>query len=422
MKKRYFAWLLMLILMMVMGMAGCSKNKPKIVVGGTGTGFSSSGDAEEEITLPDPDLFIYKGINESTGILAFIKAEGALREFSYYYTGGTMIYDRYGALTSIEELTPGRVYELVVLSDSQEILTMTESSQAWVYEGLHTYSLDLDRNILTVGDSNYELREETPVFDGSLQYTRNQISTEDELTIIGKGSRILSVQVTTGHGTIVITNVGDYKGGYFVLGNVAAGKIEKNMKMEVREGTFALKAAVGSRAGVMEVKVVAGKKTKIDLRKVETFKNKICLVSFELVQEGTKVTIGGKEIDTSAPYSLPYGVYTVTASLDGYDTWTRTLIVSSKTANIRVDLGDVTSSDTSETTTGTGTNTSDTSSDEHSPDSHSNEHTDTNNSTTDNTDNTSTNENTGGDATDDINNQSNTLVNEIVDILTGNDD
>lgn len=368
----------------------------KIVSGGGGTKFLET-EEPETVELEDIQAYIYKGANDAMQCLSFLKVGGSYWEEVLYYNGSTIITNRFNEPMTVAELIPGDVYEISCKGD---LLTEVKQSEAvWTFQDVVNYDLELERDMLTVGSDKYQLEEGVPVFDGFAQFTREQINQQDILTLTGYKNTLLSVRITTGHGRLKFQNAEMLENGYFVLGNVAAGKIIKGQKASVRAGEFLLRVAGSGYGGSVQVTILPGETTVVDLKKVVEATVKRCEVTFELLQEGTHLSINGQEIDPKKPVYLEYGIHRIKARKNGYETWSKLLFVNSKTAKVTIELEE-------ESTKKNNSNSSSS--------------TNSNNSNNNNHSNNSSSQNDDDDDGSLIDNETYTLVNEVLDILTGN--
>ncbi|MDD7326233.1 MAG: PEGA domain-containing protein [Lachnospiraceae bacterium] len=67
---------------------------------------------------------------------------------------------------------------------------------------------------------------------------------------------------------------------------------------------------------------------------------KKCRLTFEIGVKGAKIYLDGKEVKKNKEMSVAYGDHSLTVVADGYDTWSRTLVVNSKNATIALDISD----------------------------------------------------------------------------------
>lgn len=318
---------------------GCSSKKsPNIRTSGGSTGLPEAGSSKEEETGELPTLYIYEGIDEDMQIMLFIRIGKNYKEFLYSYDASTTYTDKYDEKKSINDLIQGNVYELDIKESKQYIKSIQESKDIWEYADVENYKTDWEKDMFTVGRTNYMLTSEVPVFDGDCLFTREQIAEKDILTLYGYGTTIVSVVIDTGHGQIMFTDTERFEGGYFVLGNVAAAKIEEKQIIPVRAGTFVLKVAGNGMGGSKEITIESGETCVVSLKEFITQIELVSSVSFVVEDGETVITINGKRIDYSEPVKLKYGTYRVKAKRKGYDDWSRLLLVNSKSATVEIEM------------------------------------------------------------------------------------
>ena len=340
--KREFKKLLIVMLLglCVLALVGCKKKEQKVVIGGGGTGFSAADEGKEEKDEDLGEVYIYKENTKKTSLMTFIKASGSYREYSFQYTGTTKIVDRFDQLKSIASLKEGDVYYLELDENTGTIKSMQQAKDVWVFQNVTKYEMNLEKDMLKVGKQAYQLPENIPVFDGKQQLMREQMATTDELTLMGYGNTLLSVQIATAHGKIASKNADNFENGYFVIANVTAGKIEENKELSVRAGKYLLKVAATGQGGSKKIRIKPGKTTTIDLKEFSSVKVKHCSITFETIQDGVSVYVDGKKIDTEKTLKIPYGVYRIVAKKKGCDDWSKILFVNSKTATITIDINE----------------------------------------------------------------------------------
>ena len=349
-QKRFsIVFCLLYVILILVGCESTSGDGRVVVSGDTGLSPAQADENKEEETELGK-VYILKDVNESTAQVVLIKVGGSYREYVLNYTGATLMEDRYGNALTPATLTYGEVFEIELSEDGSTLKSLRESKSVWTFEGVENFTLDQEEEILKIGKDKYHLSNTTVVFDGTNQYNRYQLMEEDVVTLIGYKKELLSVLVQTGHGILQFTNTEGFEEGYFVLGNVLAAKITQNMSVDVRAGHFLLSVAHKGKGGSIMVTVEPGQSTTVDLSQFASGETKSCLLTFKLKQEGTTVSINGKEVDVSEPVELTYGTYRITAELEGYETWSRLLLASSEEVSVTIDL-DSTSGQSSTSTT-----------------------------------------------------------------------
>ncbi len=308
----------------------------------------------------------------------------------YAYSLSTKFLDKYGQRYSTSHFTSGQVVKLGELTDLSTLSSIQMSDDVWVYEDITNYEIDTDRGVFTIGSSNYRIGDTVYLYSGSEEITWEDISSQDALTVIGKDTDLISVMVTTGTGTIQLVNTEIFEGSLIFIGSTIITEITENMTISVPEGTYDVTVANDGYGGTASYTVARGETTEIDLDTLKGEGPKTCLLTLQTDVEGASVYIDGELISADEPVEVTYGTHSLTVSADGYDTWSRTLIVNSSTATISLELEetDTSSDDESDTSSDDESDTSsddtadeDTSSDDTSDDDESDEDTSSSSST-----------------------------------------
>lgn len=343
--RKIFIWLLCLLgIAVCLWGCGDDPDSGKIVGSNGGTGLSPVG-----TTTPDEDseelgkVYILKSVNQDAKEIVLIKVGGSYREYTYKYTGGTVMENRYGTNVGVSALESGEVYEIETNEANDTLKAIRESAKVWTFDGVKKFSLDMDKGILKIGGENYRLSDTTIVMAEGELLNRYELSEMDTLYLVGYEKDLLSIVVENRHGILKFVNTEKLEKGYFVLGNALAGEILANMTVEAPAGEYSLSVANNGIGGRISVTIRSGEITEVDLSQFEAAEAKYSQVSIELAQEGTVVRINGEIVDTTQSFSLKYGLYRITADLDGYDTWSRLLMVSSPEAKFLIDFGNGTS-------------------------------------------------------------------------------
>ncbi|MBQ1872032.1 MAG: hypothetical protein II147_07605 [Lachnospiraceae bacterium] len=321
---------------------GCGKKTPTIVIGGNGTGLPpvSSGNAKnnEEEKKELPTLFVFEGINEEMHLINFLKIGKSSRKYVFNYSGRSAFISRYGSYMTVHDLIPGDVVELKVKESEQLVLECKISADVFRYDDVEEFSIDPDKDMLVVFGEKYYIPENTPVYKGDEVIDRTRLTGNEMITVYGYEKTIYSVQITTGHGVLAFTNTTEFEGGYYVLGNLMAGEITKDLRFNVRCGTYTLLVAHNEQSGSVEVTIEENKVTFVNLQKFVNNEIKRCTITFLVSDPNAKLMINGQVVDYSKAISLKYGMYRIVCTCDGYEEWSRLLFVNSKTAYIDINL------------------------------------------------------------------------------------
>lgn len=329
--------------LLALAIAGCGDTQARITDGReayAARGGVREAAAPEEASEGEPiqeeaELFAVTGIDEQRKTITLCDFEST-RERPYTYTGATYIKGKYGDSMTVAQLSIGEVVEI---GRKGEVLTNVQvSEEAFTYEDLHNFELDLQNKVLTVGDSTYFLEENLLAYQGGSKVSLSEISEQDVICLRGIGDRVYTLQVTAGHGTVVLENTELFQGGYITIGNLLSQKIIPQMRIEVAEGKYLLAVANDGYGGSREITVEANKETTVNLDELKGVGPQFCKVKFKLDPENAIVRLDGKQINPREEVEVRYGIHRLVAEADGYVEWKKTLVVNSETAKITIDM------------------------------------------------------------------------------------
>lgn len=304
-----------------------------------------------EHSAEQSNLYEVLSTNTEVGTMNFwnINAE---RQEQYSYSDGTYYLNKYGQNTSLSSMMPGKIVTINISNQTAALTQVQVSDEAWEYDDISKFSIDEQNNIITIADIKYYYGKNLSVFSEENTIELDEISDKDILRIQGIGREILSISVTTGHGTIQLDHTEIFEGGWLSLGTKMYLQITENMQIEVAEGTYLLSVANDGYGGSKEITVSRGEETKIDLDELKGEGPKYCEITFVVDVKDAALSIDGEKVDDTKPVQVRYGIHQLQIDAAGYDTWSKKLFVNSEEATIDVAL------DTEATTTSTETETS----------------------------------------------------------------
>lgn len=281
------------------------------------------------------EIFLVMSIDTKKRLIGLGLPDSA-RTIQYGYSKATQILDDHGQFMSAGKLTPGRAVTLGALDDEAKLTVIQLAEEAWYQENITRFSIDPSIGMLTIGDTKYRYGDHLRVFSGDQEISLEQVGENDVISVQGLEKQILSVQVTTGHGTIALTNTDLFEGGWISLGTKIYAKVTPDMLLEVPEGTYELSVANDGYGDSKTVEVERAQITTVDLNEYKGEGPKTCMVTFEIHVEGAQLFINGDPVDYEDPVELRYGVYQLTVIADGFETWERQLVIHSKEATIQI--------------------------------------------------------------------------------------
>lgn len=260
------------------------------------------------------------------------------KQYMYFYSVTTQFLDKYGNHATVSDFEPGRVMTVEKKDIQGRLLQAQLSDEVWEYPDVTRYSVDEERGVFTIADTNYSYDENLYVHaDGQLQQL-SDLSELDTLRIVGVGKKILSVSITTGHGTLQLENTEIFEGSFIQIGSKIFSEITRDMEMEVPAGTYTVAVANNGYGGSAEVEIKGGEETVLDLDTLKGDGPKVGNILFAVDVEGAILQIDGKTVDYSQAVPLQYGVHTLTVSASSYDTYSKKLFVNSEKATIVIGL------------------------------------------------------------------------------------
>lgn len=354
MKKVY----MMIVLIMLVMLCGCGAQEEESNVTYFHKSLNDVSNEEdtqtEEKLSQSEELYLIVSINSAEESIRVYRYANGL-EYRYYYGLGTKFLNKYGDYMSVANLEAGDVINILG-ADSQGKATIVQlADSVWTYDDITRFSVDEDAGIMQIADTRYSIDSDSFVFIGDEKASFSDISSQDRLSVIGKEKKILSVCVTTGHGTLQLENTELFDGSYLQLGTKIFVEITSNMQMEVPEGDYTLAVANDGWGGSTQISIQRGETTTVNLDELKGEGPKYSSIQFVVDVDGAQIYLDNSLIDYSQVNQVKYGNHSLTVVADGYDTWSRTLCVNSAEATIVISLTDESDSEETEDTDSSGT-------------------------------------------------------------------
>ena len=291
------------------------------------------------------DLYLIIG-NDMTNEQLNLKQLVSGKQYLYVYSLSTDFQDKYGNSATTVDFEPGRVIHIGKKDGEGRLLQAQIADEVWEYSDITKYSVDTERGIFKIADSKYSYDADLFVESNGEKIRLSDLNEKDEIRVVGIGTKILSVSVTTGQGILELRNTSVFEGSFIQVGSKIFAQITHNMKLEIPEGTYTVTVANEGYGGSTEVEIARGEVCTLDLDELKGEGPKTGSITFYIDVEGATLSIDGDTVDYSAPVVLTYGVHELHAEADGYDDFDKKLFVNSAAANIDISLtGDSTTSD-----------------------------------------------------------------------------
>lgn len=304
-------------------------------------------EAEDAVVKTSIGTVLYLIIgNDMTNEQLNLKQLASGKQYLYVYSLSTDFLDKYGNSATTMDFEPGRVIHIGKKDGEGRLLQAQIADEVWEYSDITKYSVDTERGIFKIADSKYSYDADLFVESNGEKIRLSDLNEKDEIRVVGIGTKILSVSVTTGQGTLELKNTSVFEGSFIQVGSKIFAQITHNMKLEIPEGTYTVTVANEGYGGSTEVEIARGENCTLDLDELKGEDPKTGSIIFYIDVEGATLSIDGDTVDYSAPVVLTYGVHELHAEAEGYDDFDKKLFVNSAAANIDISLtGDGTTSD-----------------------------------------------------------------------------
>lgn len=300
-------------------------------------GELDSENTETESTDETEGLFLVLENNTVDETLILYSYETGL-EYYYQYNFSTKFFDKYGNYEPVVRFTSGKVVELEERDEYGYLTTVRISDQVWEQEKIKRFSIDEEHGIFSIGGTNYSIRNKVVVFSNGEEISIGDLSENDVLSVVGLGNKLLSVNVTTGHGTLCLKNTELFDGSLLNLSDKMYAQISEGVSIEIPEGTYTLTVANDGWGSSREITISRGETTEIDLETMKGPGKKKGMISFRINVEDVKVYIDYELVDHTQAVELTYGTHTLEISASGYESWKKYLMVNSEEATLIIEL------------------------------------------------------------------------------------
>ena len=322
----------------------------------TQSGLKATAEENGKSVKKSSDILIVSDINSANETIRVYNYSTGV-QYQYYYGLTTGFFDKYGNHMSVSDIHQGDVVDISGADSDGKAKRIQKSDKVWTNDTVTNFSVDKDKSMFKIGGSSYRLGERTMIFSGSDVIDTDSLTAQDKLAVVGIDKDIVSISVTTGHGTLQLSNTSLFEGSFLQLGDRIFAEITKDMSLDVPEGSYTLAVANNGWGDSTDIEIKRGEITKVNLNDLKGEGPKKSRILFEVDVQSAKIYVDDSEIDYTSPVEITYGKHTLKVTADGYDTWTRTLYVNSKEATIQITINDNTDSSGSDSS-GTGTGSS----------------------------------------------------------------
>lgn len=277
MKK--FKRLFCIVCMLVLSLAACGKqdtddgvkkfynsmNDTTEAVGeSTQSGLKAAAEENGKSVKKSLDILIVSDINSANETIRVYNYSTGV-QYQYYYGLTTGFFDKYGNHMSVSDIHQGDVVDISGADSDGKAKRIQKSDKVWTNDAVTNFSVDKNKSVLEIGNSSYRLGERTMIFSGSDVIDTDSLTAQDKLAVVGIDKDIVSISVTTGHGTLQLSNTSLFEGSFLQLGDRIFAEITKDMSLDVPEGSYTLAVANNGWGGSTDIEIKRGETTKVNL-------------------------------------------------------------------------------------------------------------------------------------------------------------
>ena len=273
-------------------------------------------------------LGVLRGIDKEGGRIG-VYLVNEMKETSFAYDLATSVKSVNDRELVMPELKLGSILNLEFREGGDVLSKVEVNKEAWDYQGVRNLVIDEVLSRMEIGESRYRYDAGLTVISGKDNVSLSNIDTsKDTLEVRGLGEKILSIDITTGHGVLDFAGYDDFIGGTIEVGYDVFDDITDNIKYVLREGKY----KVIMKNGNLSVnKVVDIKRDRTEVLRISDFTSemdKSSKVVFSLSPSNAAIYIDGREVAADTKLDLDYGEYLVKVMADGYVNWEKVVTIS----------------------------------------------------------------------------------------------
>lgn len=321
---------LLLLCMMIIALAGCSQTRHR-----HRTGEYSRSTENPDTASNITGVIVVQDIQNSKITIRELDSDV---ESILHYDSSAEVSDRYQQTIRPDQLETGMIIEAQYRPEDASLVTAAVPEDVWEYNEVGSFSFHAEDRMMKIAGDKYQYSDLTFIQAGTRNLTREELNTQDELTVRGIGYRVYSIVRTKGHGYIRLANYSDFMGGMVEVGDGIILPVTENMLVTAQEGIYPVTLIRGDMVTTKTVTVTADQEVTADFSDYVPALENVGMVTFKIDPEGADLYINGTAVDYSEPVALNYGEYRVVVKMTGYDSYTGTLDVEEASTTIQIDL------------------------------------------------------------------------------------
>ncbi|MBR4145886.1 MAG: PEGA domain-containing protein [Lachnospiraceae bacterium] len=244
------------------------------------------------------------------------------------FTGGSDIRTKSGRLVSAAMLKKGNIAKVKAGEDGK-LQSLIGSDDVWTYKNVENLKIYADQGKMEVGSRIYHMDDSLEVLNGD-EFTGKDtllIDGTDILDLYGIEDRVFLIKVNTGHGYLTFENTEDYDGGTIYYGLGRSASVDKELKLILREGEYAITVEKDDLLAEATVKINRDEDTCFDLLPFGPEPVEYGDVKLNISPKESDLYIDGVKTPHEETLSLPVGVHDIEVTLGGYNSYNGTIEV-----------------------------------------------------------------------------------------------
>ncbi|MEE3392447.1 MAG: PEGA domain-containing protein [Lachnospiraceae bacterium] len=261
------------------------------------------------------------------------------------FDSDSLITNKFGQPVDAADLEIGMVMNAVYDIHSLRISSLSVPEDVWEYKDDDSHSFLKDQNMLNIAEESYQYDQNTYISTGGVDSVSvDDIDPADVITVRGRGIKVYSIVVSNGHGTITFRHYKPFIGGMATIGRAAYQSITRNMSVDVPAGTYSVLLSNAGMTAEKEAVVRSGRETVLDFSEYKAAPVRAGTVKFNIEPYGALLSINGVKVNYQQAVPLKFGSYTISASLDGYNTYSGLINVSRSSSSVNIRLSEASES------------------------------------------------------------------------------
>jgi len=295
--------------------------------------------AQEEVTEAElkARLCVLKSVdNQKRIIVLYDTVDECTVKLSY--TGGTDIRDQYLQIIAASQLIVGEMVEAVYEESDQTLKTLIKSPNTWEYTGVTGFNPDRKNKQVTLYGEKYRYTGKVYVRDKDGETALLSINNDDMLTVRGYDKMIYSIEVTKGHGSLILKNCESFEGGTIIVNGDEYNDFSSDMVFTQREGKVDIQLIKNGVVKRTTVKVIRNEEVQVDVSVFAPNPPEEGLVTFSIQPFGAKLFVDKQLTSYSDSVELTYGKHTIEVIMDGYESYSGNYELNSPTDIVQIRL------------------------------------------------------------------------------------